>query len=321
VVEDLHKSYGSVEAVRGIELHVDVGEVFALLGPNGAGKTTTVEILEGHRRRSSGSVSVLGFDPARGGVDYRRRIGIVLQSAGVDRFLTVAEVIEQFRGFYPDPLALDEIIEVVGLSDKRDERVRRLSGGQQRRLDVALGLAGNPELLFLDEPTAGFDPSARRQAWELVKNLQSIGKTVVLTTHYMDEAEHLADRVAVIVEGRIVAQGPPSSLGVVADRATTIGFRLPPDVSLPPELAEKFEVHGGLAQATADSPTGVLHDLTGWALAAGVELAELEVHRPRLEDVYLALTGPAVEPDETDGAEGAGGGPAARRTSRRRRWR
>ena len=317
VVEDLHKSYGSFEAVRGIDVHVEVGEVFALLGPNGAGKTTTVEILEGHRRRTSGHVSVLGFDPAGGGVGYRRHIGIVLQSAGVDRFLTVAEVIEQFRGFYPEPLALDEIIEVVGLSDKRGERVRRLSGGQQRRLDVALGLAGNPELLFLDEPTTGFDPSARRQAWELVKNLQAIGKTVFLTTHYMDEAEHLADRVAVIVEGRIAAEGPPSSLVDAADRATTISFRMPAEAHLPPRLAERFDVRDGLARAAADSPTRVLHDLTGWALEAGVELEELQVRRPRLEDVYLSLTGPPIEP--VDAADADGGG--APRRSRRRRSR
>jgi ABC-2 type transport system ATP-binding protein len=296
-VEDLHKSYGSFEAVRGIDLHVDRGEVFALLGPNGAGKTTAVEILEGHRARSSGSVRVLGFDPAHGGVDYRRRIGIVLQDGGVDRFLTVAEVIEQFRGFYPDPLPLDDIIEVVGLADKRDDLVRRLSGGQQRRLDVAIGLAGNPELLFLDEPTTGFDPSARRQAWEMVKDLQSLGKTVFLTTHYMDEAEHLADRVAVIVEGRIVAEGSPAALRAATGISTGISFRLPTDAHLPPELAGVFDVNEQVAHGRTDTPARLLHDLTGWALSSGVDLYELHVAAPSLEDVYLALTGHAAGDD------------------------
>jgi len=228
-VRDLHKSYGELHAVNGVDLHVDEGEIFALLGPNGAGKTTTVEILEGHRKRTSGTVEVLGHDPGKGQRAYKERIGIVLQETGVEPFLTVAEVIEQFRTFYEDPLPLEEIIEAVGLTDKRDERVRRLSGGQQRRLDVAIGLAGNPELLFLDEPTTGFDPSARRSAWEMVTNLRARGRTVFLTTHYMDEAQFLADRVAVIADGRIVAAGPPATLAGREHMTTTISFALPAD--------------------------------------------------------------------------------------------
>ena len=206
-VRGLHKSYGQVEAVRGIDLCVSKGEVFALLGPNGAGKTTMVEILEGHRDRSAGDVSVLGYDPGRNDQALKRRIGIVLQSTSVEPYLSVEETINLFRGYYPHPLPLEQILEVIGLREQRRTRVKRLSGGQQRRLDVAIGLAGDPELLFLDEPTTGFDPSARRGAWEMIRNLQSLGKTILLTTHYMNEAEHLADRAAIIVDGEIVAKG------------------------------------------------------------------------------------------------------------------
>ncbi len=290
-VRGLHKSYGRVEAVRGVDLEVARGEVFALLGPNGAGKTTTVEILEGHRARTAGEVRVLGFDPGRGEAEFRRRIGIVLQETGVERFLTVAEVIEEFRGYYPDPLPLDEIIAVVGLEEKRDERVRRLSGGQQRRLDVAIGLAGRPELVFLDEPTTGFDPSARHSAWEMVRNLQSLGTTVFLTTHYMDEAQQLADRVAVIADGVIVAEGPPSTLGERQRLHTTVAFELAPGSPPPPaDLAGAFGHDGDRWHAVTDRPTQLVHEVTGWALAEGVELHGLQVSPPSLEDVYLSLT-------------------------------
>ena len=289
-VRGLRKSYGVVEAVQGIDLHVMKGEVFALLGPNGAGKTTTVEILEGHRDRTAGRVSVLGYDPGRGQRGLKERIGIVLQSTGVEPYLRVEETIDLFRGYYPHPLPLDEILDVTGLKAQRRARVKRLSGGQQRRLDVAVGLAGNPELLFLDEPTTGFDPSARRSAWEMVRNLRSLGKTVVLTTHYMDEAEHLADRAAIMVHGRIVAQGTPGQL-MQQECSTTIRFRLGPGAgSLPPGLGAHSTADGQYTIATA-MPTRSLHQLTSWATDHGVELEELSVSRPSLEDVFVALTG------------------------------
>ena len=238
-VRGLRKLYGKIEAVRGIDLRVAKGEVFALLGPNGAGKTTTVEILEGHRDRTDGYVSVLGHDPRRNERSLKERIGIVLQSIGVEPYLSVEETIDVFRGYFPHPLPLEEILDLVGLRDQRRARVRRLSGGQQRRLDVAIGLAGDPELLFLDEPTSGFDPSARRGAWEMVKGLKSLGKTVVLTTHYMDEAEHLADRVAIIVEGKIVAEGAPGQnwCAGTALRPSGLAWRLPIQPRLPEYLA------------------------------------------------------------------------------------
>ncbi len=289
-VRGLRKSYDDFEAVRGVDLAVTKGEVFSLLGPNGAGKTTTVEILEGHRKRSGGVVSVLGHDPGKGERSFKRRIGIVLQETGIERFLTVAEVIERFRGYYPDPRPLDEIIEVVGLQAKRDERVRKLSGGQQRRLDVAIGLAGDPELLFLDEPTTGFDPSARRNAWEMVRNLRDLGKTVFLTTHYMDEAQNLADRVAIIVDGRIVAEGPPSSL-VGAATETSVRFVLPAGAAeLPTEVAAIANPVGDMVSLRTEDPLKVLHSLTGWALEHDVAIRELSVSQPSLEDVYLSLT-------------------------------
>jgi ABC-2 type transport system ATP-binding protein len=291
-IRSLTKSYGGVEAVRGIDLSVERGEVFALLGPNGAGKTTTVEILEGHRQRDAGDVSVLGFDPARGERAFRQKIGIVLQSTGVEQYLTVAEVIEMYRGYYPGPRPLDEIIEVIGLEEKRAERVKKLSGGQQRRLDVAIGLAGDPELLFLDEPTTGFDPGARRRMWQTIKNLVSLGKTIFLTTHYMEEAQELADRVAVISAGRIVAQGPPSTIAGRESEHAVIRFRLPARApALPAKLrAQSSEVDGAVEIRSAD-PVRALNDLTGWALAKDVTLDSLEVVRPSLEDVYLKLTG------------------------------
>ncbi len=288
IVKGLRKSYGPVEAVRGIDLDVHVGEIFALLGPNGAGKTTTVEILEGYRRRDGGEVSVLGQDPASNALDLKRRIGIVLQSTGVQPYLTVEESIELFRGYYPNPLPLDDIIEAVGLKEKRKSLVRRMSGGEQRRLDVAIGLAGNPELLFLDEPTTGFDPSARRHAWEMVKNLESLGKTVVLTTHYMDEAQFLAERVAIMVDGRIAAEGAPDALRRM-DATTKISFRLPAGVELPDAMRAEAKVEAGLVSLEALEPTRTLHALTSWAVEQGVELEQLAVSRASLEDIYLEL--------------------------------
>ena len=288
-VRDLAKSYGATEAVKGIDLRVERGEIFALLGPNGAGKTTTVEILEGHRKRSAGDVSVLGHDPGRGERAFKERIGIVLQETGVEPYLTVAEVIDLFRGYYPAPLAVDEIVELVGLQDKRDTGVSKLSGGQQRRLDVAIGLAGNPDLLFLDEPTTGFDPSARRGAWNIVKDLAAAGKTIFLTTHYMDEAQFLADRVAIIVGGRIIAEGPPATLATHDLATTTISFALPEGTALPDSIVAA-SVAGELVELRTSEPMRTLNDLTGWALAEGVELQGITVSRPSLEDVYLDLT-------------------------------
>ena len=237
-VRGLHKSYGDVEAVAGVDLHVDRGEVFALLGPNGAGKTTTVEILEGYRDRTAGDVSVLGHDPAKPEADLKRRIGIVLQSTGVDPYLTVRETVTLYAGFYPSPRDVDEVVDLVGLAEKRDTRVNKLSGGQQRRLDVAVALAGDPELLFLDEPTTGFDPNARRNAWEIVKNLTSIGKTIFLTTHFMDEAQYLANRVAVIAAGSIVAEGTPATLAGRDHMRTRVRFRVPEGGPTPPDHAD-----------------------------------------------------------------------------------
>ena len=289
-VKGLRKSYGDFEAVKGIDIHVDRGEIFALLGPNGAGKTTTVEILEGFRARSAGEVDVLGHDPSKRALDLRQRIGIVLQSTGVDPYLTVRETVEMYAGYYPRPRSVDEVIDVVGLEEKRDVRVLKLSGGQQRRLDVAIGLAGDPELLFLDEPTTGFDPSARRHAWEMVKNLAALGKTVFLTTHFMDEAQYLASRVAVIANGEIVAEGPPSTLAGRDTMQTVIRFRLSDGVGAVPPLGQ-VATADGMFEVTADDPTKVLHDLTGWALEHGTRFDRLEVTQPTLEDVYLQLTG------------------------------
>ncbi len=290
-VRGLRKTYGTLEAVGGIDLRVERGQVFALLGPNGAGKTTTVEILEGYRDRTAGEVSVLGEDPARRSLPLRRRVGIVLQSTGVDPFLTVRETVALYAGYYPRPRDVDEVIELVGLTEKRDAKVVRLSGGQQRRLDVAIALAGDPELLFLDEPTTGFDPGARRNAWEVVRNLTSLGKTILLTTHYMDEAQSLADRVAVIVGGRIVAEGSPDTLGGRHEGETTIRFARP-DGELPP--VPVVDAPNGVVEIRTTEPTRVLHELTSWAVARGERLEGLEVRRPSLEDVFLELT--AKEP-------------------------
>jgi ABC-2 type transport system ATP-binding protein len=272
-VHDLRKSYGGLEAVRGISFEVQQGEVFGLLGPNGAGKTTTVEILEGYRRRDAGEVEVLGTDPAAAGGDWRERIGVVLQSSAMYETLTVTEMLNVFAGYYREPRPVDEVVELVGLQEKRDNRVRLLSGGQRRRLDLGLALVGDPELIFLDEPTTGFDPGARRRAWDTIRGLRSLGKTILLTTHYLDEAEQLADRVAVLRQGEIVASGAPAELTGSAQQ-TEIRYR---------ENGREVVLH-------TDEPTRLLHELTEKALADGHELEGLIVRRPSLEDVYLSLT-------------------------------
>jgi ABC-2 type transport system ATP-binding protein len=299
----LRKSYGDTEAVRGIDLTVRPGEIFAFLGPNGAGKTTTVEVLEGYRERTGGEVSVLGSDPATAGRGWRARVGIVLQQSKTHPELSVAETLELFAGYYPQALPVRETIAQVGLEEKAGTRVARLSGGQQRRLDVGMALIGDPELLFLDEPTTGFDPSARRQFWGVIEGLRELGKTIFLTTHYMEEAQRLADRVAIVVSGRIVAEGTPAEL-VAADRdATTIRFRLPPGSSvdeLPSGMAASAPGDGSVMVEAAE-PVRVLHELTGWALERDLDLEGLEVRRPSLEDVYLQLTGDAAGAGE--GAE------------------
>jgi ABC-2 type transport system ATP-binding protein len=273
VVRDLRKAYGAVEAVRGISFEIEAGDVFCLLGPNGAGKTTTVEILEGYRKRTSGDVSVLGFDPERLERAFRERIGVVLQSSEMWPNVTVNETVRIFAGYYPRPRPVDEVVELVGLREKADSRVKTLSGGQKRRLDLALALIGDPELVFMDEPTTGFDPQARRAAWEMIRGLRALGKTILLTTHYLDEAQRLADRVAVLRDGLIVTIGTPAQL--VGSQETEVRWR------------ENGQVH----VERTENPTRLLHELTSRALAEGRELEELEVRRASLEDVYLELLG------------------------------
>jgi ABC-2 type transport system ATP-binding protein len=274
VVRGLRKSYGELEAVRGVDFEIEEGEVFGLLGPNGAGKTTTVEILEGYRKRDAGEVSVLGHDPERPGREFRERIGVVLQQSELWQNVTVRETHWMFAGYYEHPRDVDEVINLVGLESKRDARVKTLSGGQKRRLDLGLALVGDPDLVFLDEPTTGFDPAARRAAWDMIRSLRALGKTVLLTTHYLDEAEQLADRVAVMREGLIVRIGTPREL-TTSDLEVEIRYR---------RGDEEIVV-------STTEPTRVLHELTTEALARGEELERLEVRRPTLEDVYLTLTG------------------------------
>ena len=288
-VRGLVKSYGPVQAVRGIDLDIHPGEIFALLGPNGAGKTTTIEILEGYRSRDSGEVLVLGHDPGRERAKIKPRVGIVLQKTGVDRYLTVAETIQLFASYYPRPRPVDEVIDLVGLDAKRGARVTTLSGGQLRRLDMAVALAGDPDLLFLDEPTSGFDPTARREAWHVVKSLAALGKTILLTTHYMDEAQYLADRVAVITAGQIVAEGPPATLAHRDLAGARIRYRTPDGASPPDGLTWTLAANGFTEIASTDVVAD-LHRLTGWALTNAITLDGLEVTRPTLEDVYLQLT-------------------------------
>ena len=272
-VHDLRKSYGEHDALRGISFEIQSGEVFGLLGPNGAGKTTTVEILEGYRARDAGEVQVLGFDPARSEPAYRERIGVVLQHSQLWPNLTVAETHRMFAGYYRRPRDVGEVIDLVGLGEKRDARVKTLSGGQKRRLDLGVALVGDPDLVFLDEPTTGFDPAARRAAWEMVRSLRSLGKTILLTTHYLDEAEQLADRVAVLREGRIIREGTPAEL-TGGTQETEVRYRLD---------GREIVIH-------TTEPTRLLHQLTEEALAEGRELESLTVRRPTLEDVYLSLT-------------------------------
>ncbi len=294
-VRGLRKSYGDHEVVRGIDFEVRAGEILAFLGPNGAGKTTTVEILEGYRTRDAGEVRVLGEDPAEADAGWRARIGLVLQSCAMPPELTVHELVSLYAGYYTHPRPVEETIDVVGLTDERNARSSGLSGGQRRRLDVALALIGDPELVFLDEPTTGFDPSARHHAWEVITDLRELGKTIFLTTHYMDEAQALADRVAVIVDGRIVSTGTPDTLGGRDRAASHVSFRLPPGRSLadlPAELMALAALHGDVVQLTTREPARLLHALGGWALDQDLDLHDLTVGRPTLEDVYLHLTEP-----------------------------
>ncbi|GAB7037672.1 MULTISPECIES: ABC transporter ATP-binding protein [Catenuloplanes] len=291
-VRNLVRAYGPVRAVDGVTFEVGDGEIFALLGPNGAGKTTTAEILEGYRTRDAGSVRVLGCDPADGGPDHRARIGVVLQSAGFEEEFSVRELVRLQAGLYPRAYDPDELIDLVGLAGKRTARVKGLSGGQRRRLDLALGLAGAPELLFLDEPTTGFDPAARHRAWDLVAALRTSGTTILLTTHYLEEAQRLADRVAVMRSGRLLALGTPEQLRAGSGLPTVISFALPAeaaDAGLPALSAEPTVV-GAEVRVGSHAPVADVWRLTGWAVERGLTLPDLAVSPPALEDVYLALT-------------------------------
>jgi ABC-2 type transport system ATP-binding protein len=293
-VQGLRKSYGAQEVLRGIDFEVQANEVFGFLGPNGAGKTTTIEILEGYRERSSGEVSVLGADPERPTRAWRERIGLVLQQCELNPLLTVAETLALFSSFYRSPRPVDETVDLVGLGDNSETRVAALSGGQRRRLDVAVALIGDPQLLFLDEPTTGFDPSARRGAWNMIEQLKALGKTIFLTTHYMDEAQHLSDRVAILRDGGIVAIGPPSELAAGSAAETIVSFRLPngtPLADVRAAVDAPLETSGGVITLRATNPQHTLHQLTSWAERERIDLVGLEANRPGLEDVFLELTG------------------------------
>jgi ABC-2 type transport system ATP-binding protein len=338
-VDGLAKSYRDVAAVRGISFTVAAGEIFALLGPNGAGKTTTLEILEGFRKRDTGRAEVLGLDPGdrATGRELRERIGLVLQDIAVEPYLTVRETIARNAGYYPAPRGVDEVIALVGLAGQERTKVRNLSGGRKRRLDLGLGLIGDPELLFLDEPTTGFDPAARRDAWQLVRSLRDSGTTILLTTHYMEEAQALADRVAVLSDGQVVAQGTLADIGGRATAQTQIRFALPggcraadlpawarPPVGTPagtpvgtPVGTAAEPEPGDLVTVAVSEPTRALHELTSWALQRGLVLDQLTVEPPSLEDVYLKLTDPGPEASAGEGAgERAGGARAGERTAR-----
>jgi len=291
-VSHLAKSYGDVDAVKDVTFEVEKGEVFALLGPNGAGKTTTIEILEGFRDRSGGAVQTLGVDPSNRTTQrwLRTRIGVVLQELAVEPFYSVRQVLTRNAGYYPSPRPVDEVIELIGLKEKADQRVKKLSGGQQRRLDVGLGIIGNPELLFLDEPTTGLDPSGRRASWDLIRQLAASGTTVLLTTHYMDEVEALADKVAVLFKAEIVASGTPTSIGGRDSGTVTIQFSLPEGVSVSDVPVPAPELEDGIVRTSTDDELKVLHELTGWAIDHGYVLPGLAVTRVSLEDIYLSLT-------------------------------
>jgi ABC-2 type transport system ATP-binding protein len=298
-VRDLHKSYGAREAVSGIDLDIAVGEIFGFLGPNGAGKSTTIEILEGYRKRTAGEAWVLGTDPGKPTRAWRERIGLVLQDSELEPTLTVRETVTLFSDFYPRPRPVDETIELVGLKEKRDARIGTLSGGQRRRADVAVAIVGDPDLVFLDEPTTGFDPTARRDAWNMIEGLKSLGKTIFLTTHYMDEAQHLADRVAILAHGRIVARGRPDELGGATNQATAIRFKMPEGVTvdqLRGAAQAAVEVSGSEATVQSEDPQDTLYRLLSWADREGRKLEALEVQRPSLEDVFLQLTRSADAP-------------------------
>ncbi|MEU0246765.1 ABC transporter ATP-binding protein [Streptomyces sp. NPDC006235] len=320
-VDGLLKKYGDHEAVRGVDFTVEEGEIFALLGPNGAGKTTTMEILEGFRHRDGGDVRVLGRDPGdkADGRVLRGQIGLVLQDIAVEPYLSVRETIARNAGYYPAPRGVDEVIDLVGLQEKRDAKVKDLSGGQKRRLDLALGVIGDPKLLFLDEPTTGFDPGARRGAWEVVRSLRDAGTTILLTTHYMDEAQALADSVAVIAAGRIVATGPPDTIGGRDTALARIRFALPAGAAIDDVPIPVSDAEDGLVTAEAKEPTAALHRLTSWALDRGTPLERLTVEQPTLEDVYLGMTSSYVQQDASSPSTGRDRTPSSAARARRGR--